>query len=221
MRPNLFLFDLDGTLVDTSPDLGGAVNDMRVARGLAPLPLETLRAPSGHGGPALLKAAFGMDRTDPKFESMRAEFLARYAERGASHSAVFPGITDLLAALRAEDFACGVVTNKPQRMAERVVADLNLAPMLSVTVGLGPEGTALKPRPDSILLALRLAGVAPREALYAGDSTSDGVAAHAAGVPFAWVSWGCQAAAPEAKDADLIAASPAELLDWALARRRL
>ena len=107
MRPNLFLFDLDGTLVDTSPDLGGAVNDMRVARGLAPLPLETLRAPSGHGGPALLKAAFGMDRTDPKFESMRAEFLARYAERGASHSAVFPGVTDLLAALRAEDFACG------------------------------------------------------------------------------------------------------------------
>lgn len=76
MTQRLFLFDLDGTLVDSAPDLAGAMNEMLAARGLPERPLEELREPSGHGGPALLKAAFGMERTDPRFEAMRQEFLA-------------------------------------------------------------------------------------------------------------------------------------------------
>ena len=79
MTQRLFLFDLDGTLVDSAPDLAGAMNEMLAARGLPERPLEELREPSGHGGPALLKAAFGMERTDPRFEAMRQEFLERYA----------------------------------------------------------------------------------------------------------------------------------------------
>ena len=75
MTQRLFLFDLDGTLVDSAPDLAGAMNEMLAARGLPERPLEELREPSGHGGPALLKAAFGMERTDPRFEAMRQEFL--------------------------------------------------------------------------------------------------------------------------------------------------
>ena len=81
MTQRLFLFDLDGTLIDSAPDLAGAMNEMLAARGLPERPLEELREPSGHGGPALLKAAFGMERTDPRFEAMRQEFLERYAAR--------------------------------------------------------------------------------------------------------------------------------------------
>ena len=86
MTQRLFLFDLDGTLVDSAPDLAGAMNEMLAARGLPERPLEELREPSGHGGPALLKAAFGMERTDPRFEAMRQEFLERYAARATRSS---------------------------------------------------------------------------------------------------------------------------------------
>ena len=159
MLPGLFLFDLDGTLVDTAPDLGGAVNDMRIARGLEPLPLECLREPAGHGAPKLLKTAFNMETTDPEYAAMRLEFLRNYAARGVSHSPLFPGIRELLEALREMRVPMGVVTNKPQELADKVCRDLDLADFMEVVIGLGPEGTKLKPAPDSLLLALRKTGI--------------------------------------------------------------
>lgn len=218
MKPALFLFDLDGTLVDTAPDLGGAVNDMRVARGLDPLPLALLRAPAGHGGPALLKVAFGMERSHPAFAEMRAEFLSRYAERCTQSSVLFPGVLELLTALKAQGITCGVVTNKPHPLALRVVETLGLAPYLALTLGTGLPGTKLKPAPDSLLTALQKLQplqVPPERILYAGDSSSDALAAASANIPFAWVSWGCQKDAPTDPAPRFIAHHAGELLAWA------
>ena len=186
MIPGLFLFDLDGTLVDTAPDLGGAVNDMRIARGLEPLPLDLLREPAGHGAPKLLKAAFNMETTDEAYPAMRAEFLKNYAARGVSHSPLFAGIRELLEALREMHVPMGVVTNKPQELADRVCRELDLSDFMEVVIGLGPEGTKLKPAPDSLLLALKRTGIPAEKTLYAGDNTKDALAAQAAGMPFAF-----------------------------------
>ena len=215
MKSALFLFDLDGTLVDTAPDLGGAVNDMRVVRGLDPLPLELLRAPAGHGSPELLKVAFGMDSSHPAFAEMRAEFLSRYAERCTESSILFPGVLELLTALKAQGVTCGVVTNKPHPLALRVVDALGIAPYLTLTLGTGAPGTALKPAPDSLLTALQTLQIPPERALYAGDSSSDALASAAANLAFAWVSWGCQKDAPTAPAPRFVARRTEDLLIWA------
>ncbi|WP_295476813.1 HAD hydrolase-like protein [uncultured Sutterella sp.] len=218
MLPRLFLFDLDGTLVDSAPDLGGAANDMLAARGRPELPLEELRVPAGHGAPALLKRAFSIERDDPRFPELRDEFLRNYVARGVSHSSVYAGVRELLEGLREMGVASGVVTNKPHELALKVCDELALTPLLATIVGVGIPGTEVKPLPGSLLKALADLGAQPEAALYAGDSTTDGLAAHAAGMPFAWVSWGCQPEAPEAGVADFIAREPADLLVWAMRR---
>lgn len=218
MLPRLFLFDLDGTLVDSAPDLGGAVNDMRVARGLEPLPAEVLREPAGHGAPKLLKATFGLNPSDPEYPAMRAEFLRNYAARGVSHSPLFPGIRELLESLDEMHVHAGVVTNKPQELADKVCRELGLTEFMDVVIGLGPEGTKLKPEPDSLLLALKMTGVPAEAALYAGDNTKDAQAAKAAGLPFAFVAWGCQLEAPEENLRECVAETPADLIAWMLRR---
>ena len=218
MTQRLFLFDLDGTLVDSAPDLAGAMNEMLAARGLPERPLEELREPSGHGGPALLKAAFGMERTDPRFEAMRQEFLERYAARATRSSTLYPNVVQMLDRLTAAGVKLGVVTNKPQGLAEIVCEHLGLTPRMTVVVGLGPAGTALKPKPDSLIYALKLAGAKAADALYAGDSNSDGLACQPIGLPFAWVSWGCQKTPPDSGIFDYIADEPAQLVEWALFR---
>ena len=139
MTQRLFLFDLDGTLVDSAPDLAGAMNEMLAARGLPERPLEELREPSGHGGPALLKAAFGMERTDPRFEAMRQEFLERYAARATRSSTLYPNVVQMLDRLTAAGVKLGVVTNKPQGLAEIVCEHLGLCRTRSCGHGLETE----------------------------------------------------------------------------------
>ncbi|MDO5530595.1 HAD family hydrolase [Sutterella sp.] len=218
MRTQLFLFDLDGTLVDTAPDLGGAVNDMLRDRGLPELSMEVLRAPAGHGAPALLRTAFGIERDDPKFPEMREEFLENYRRRGVSHSPLFTGIRDLLRALTEAGIACGIVTNKPIELTRAVCDELDLTRHMAVVIGVGMPGTAVKPKPDSLIKALEDTGITAAHAVYAGDSTFDAEAAHAAGLPFAWVAWGCQPSPTPADITELVATSPADLFEWAIRR---
>ena len=205
-------------MVDTAPDLAGAVNEMLLARGLEALPIESLRAAAGHGAPPLLRQAFGITPEHPDFQSMRQEFLSNYAARFAKDSFVFPGIPELLNELQGKGIVCGAVTNKPHDLALQVCEALGLSSKLKTIIGLGFPGTALKPKPDSLLAALKELGVNAGTTLYAGDSTSDVLASHAAGIPCAWVSWGYQKEPPVDPATDFTAAAPNELFQWAMSR---
>lgn len=216
MKRDLILFDLDGTVVDTAPDLSAAANALRAARGLPPLPLEVLRAPSGKGSPALILAALGVAKDDPRYPALKTEFLERYAAAPAAHSTPFPGAEALLEALSREGLRLGVVTNKPSALADEVIRALGLDRFFPVVLGCDSPGCTLKPKPDSILAALKRFGAEPAQARYVGDSASDAAAAHAAGIPCALVRWGYMAEPPESASPDFIASSPAELLGWAL-----
>lgn len=214
MIRNLYLFDLDGTLVDTAPDLSAAANRLRTARGLPALPLESLRAASGKGSPALVLAALGIPKDDPRYPPLKAEFLSYYSEMPAARSALFPGIAAMLASLRKQGCRIGVVTNKPFALAERVLRALSLADEIQVLIGCDSPGAALKPRPDSLLTALKRFDALPDEAVYVGDSASDCTAAHAAGLPCALVRWGYMPEPPESATPDFIASVPSDLLTW-------
>ena len=185
MTIRLFLFDLDGTLVDTAPDLALAVNMVRTARGIAPLPEEELRPYASRGAPGLLGKAMGIGRDDPAFLALRTEFLDNYAAHMTDRSRPFEGVPVMLEALRAAGIRTGVVTNKVEHLALRLTDNLGLDGQLDVVLGSDSEGCAMKPAPDSLLTAARLTGVHVTDILYAGDDPRDVAAAHAAGMPCA------------------------------------
>ena len=162
MTIRLFLFDLDGTLVDTAPDLALAVNMVRTARGIAPLPEEELRPYASRGAPGLLGKAMGIGRDDPAFLALRTEFLDNYAAHMTDRSRPFEGVPVMLEALRAAGIRTGVVTNKVEHLALRLTDNLGLDGQLDVVLGSDSEGCAMKPAPDSLLTAARLTGVPER-----------------------------------------------------------
>ena len=149
MTIRLFLFDLDGTLVDTAPDLALAVNMVRTARGIAPLPEEELRPYASRGAPGLLGKAMGIGRDDPAFLALRTEFLDNYAAHMTDRSRPFEGVPVMLEALRAAGIRTGVVTNKVEHLALRLTDNLGLDGQLDVVLGSDSEGCAMKPAPDS------------------------------------------------------------------------
>src|SRR5512145_3262236 len=128
MRSRAVLFDFDGTLADTAPDLAAAVNRMRAEQGHEPLPLERLRPFASAGARGLVHAAFGVKPGDGEYESMRESFLGFYAERVCRETRLFPGVAELIRELRARDLRWGIVTNKATRFTEAIVAALKLAP---------------------------------------------------------------------------------------------
>lgn len=215
MNVRLFLFDLDGTLVDTSPDLALAVNMVRTARGIAPLPEKELRPYASKGAPGLLGKAMNISRSDPAFPVLRAEFLDNYAAHMTDHSRPFEGVTAMLDALRCAGVRTGVVTNKVEHLALRLTSALGLDRKLNIVLGNDSEGCAMKPAPDSLITAARLLGVHTTQILYAGDDPRDVQAAHAAGMQCAACTWGYALTPPETWDADFIAHSPADLAAWA------
>ena len=134
MTIRLFLFDLDGTLVDTAPDLALAVNMVRTARGIAPLPEEELRPYASRGAPGLLGKAMGIGRDDPAFLALRTEFLDNYAAHMTDRSRPFEGVPVMLEALRAAGIRTGVVTNKVEHLALRLTDNLGLDGQLDVVL---------------------------------------------------------------------------------------
>ena len=115
------LFDLDGTLIDSAPDLAAAVDKMRVRRGMSSLDLSVYRPMVGSGARGMLNVAFGMDPDHPEFEAMKEEFLSNYQEALDVHTRPFEGVLDLLHALEGRSFVWGVVTNKHERFTHRIV----------------------------------------------------------------------------------------------------
>ena len=186
--PHAVLFDLDGTLVDTAPDLCSAVNDVLAGLGRPAVPLARLREVVSKGGRAMLAVALP-DLADDAREALLAPFLARYAEALAVESAPFEGIPALLDALDAHGVRWGIVTNKPEALAAGVVAGMGWGARCAVLVG-GDTLPRRKPDPAPLLLACDRLGLAPADVLYVGDDERDVQAARAAGMPSAAALWG-------------------------------
>jgi phosphoglycolate phosphatase len=208
------LFDLDGTLVDSAPDLGGAGNDLRERRGLPPLPLETFRPLTGTGARGMLRVALGTAPEDADFDALRDEYLAIYAARLTRLTRVFDAMAPVLDALEAAALPWGIVTNKHSRFAEPVVAGTGLSTRSRVLV-CGDTTARAKPFPDPLLEAARRLAIDPAHCLYVGDDLRDIQAGQAAGMGTVAAAWGYLGDGEpiEAWGADHLARTPAELLE--------
>jgi len=210
--PRALLFDLDGTLADTAPDLAGALNRMRSTRGLAPTPYELLRPVASAGARGLVGAAFGLQPGDEGYEELRIEFLNNYAEALVVESGLFDGIPVLLKTLAERGLRWGIVTNKAARFTDPLVPRIGLGEAGCVVSG---DTTAhAKPHPEPLLEAARRLSLPPHQCWYVGDDLRDIQAGHAAGMPTIAAAWGyCGNAEPVTWEADAIAATPAHILE--------
>lgn len=207
------LFDLDGTLVDSAPDLGGAGNDLRERRGLPPLPLDAFRPMTGAGARGMLGIALQITPEDPAFEALKHEYLAIYEARMTRLTRVFDEMAPVLDALDAAGLPWGIVTNKHSRFAVPVVEAAGLAQRSRVLV-CGDTTPHAKPHPEPLFEAARRMGVDPARCLYVGDDLRDVQAGRAAGMGTVAVAWGYlgQGEPIEAWGADHLINLPAELL---------
>ena len=211
-RPRAVLFDLDGTLVDSAPDLAGACNEMRIERGLAPLPYERLRRMVGSGARGMVGVSFGLVPEAPGYLELRDEFLARYEARMTRETRVFDAMIPVLDWLERERLPWGIVTNKATRFAVPLVAALGLAKRSAALV-CGDTVAHSKPHPAPLLEAARRIGLEPEACAYIGDDRRDVDAGRAAGMVTVVAAWGYlgDGDAPEAWGADHLIARPDEL----------
>jgi len=214
-RPAAVLFDLDGTLIDSAPDLANAANWLRGQHDLPPLPYAQLRPMVGSGARGMIGVAFGVTPADTRFEALRDAFLARYAEALLQDTTVFAEAQPLLAALDGASLPWGIVTNKAARFAELVVRGLALHTRAGTLV-CGDTMPQAKPHPAPLLEAARRLGVAPHDCVYVGDDLRDVQAGQAAGMRTVAVRWGYLGVGERIEDwgADLVVESPDQLLNW-------
>lgn len=210
------LFDLDGTLVDTAPDMVDVLLGMQKDHGQEPLPFETVRSHVSNGAMALVRLGFP-DADDTHAKKLHGEYLDRYQDAVCVHSALFPGLGDLLDRLDAGGRRWGVVTDKPRRMAEPLLDALGLRTRAACAI----SGDALpqrKPDPAPLVLASRQMGVSPETMLYVGDSVRDIQAGRAAGMFTVAASWGyiTDDDDPAAWQADLVVRDTQELAHFVL-----
>ncbi|MEK7344925.1 MAG: HAD-IA family hydrolase [Pseudomonadota bacterium] len=175
------LFDLDGTLIDSAPDLGAAVDKMRTDRGLSSLPLENYRHMAGAGARGMIGIAFGVTPEHPDFEAMKEEFFVNYENCLTERTRIFDGVADMISALVTQGMPWGVVTNKSSRFTD----PLTSATALFSTAGAIVSGNTTphaKPHPEPLFEAARRLSVNPARCVYVGDDERDIVAGLAAGM---------------------------------------
>ena len=213
--PALVLFDLDGTLLDSAPDMAATVNRMRAARGRPPMALEALRPHVSKGSRAMSAAAFPELGGEVPGEMIR-EFLDVYEEELGRHGEPFAGVADLLAAIEAAGSRWGIVTNKPEYLARQVLPKLGWDSRSAILVG-GDSLPERKPHPLPLLHAAQAVGVGIADCAYVGDDERDIAAARAAGMHAIVALWGYRLPDddPLAWGADAQAASARDLLDAA------
>ncbi|WP_222623037.1 HAD family hydrolase [Ramlibacter cellulosilyticus] len=175
------LFDLDGTLIDSAPDLGAAADKMRTDRGMPSLPLESYRHMAGAGARGMLGIAFGIGPDHPEFADMREEFFRNYESCMTQRTYVFEGVKQLIDSLVERDVAWGVVTNKSMRFAGPLTKGMPLFSTARTVVG-GDTTPHPKPHPAPLLEAARQLNVKPIECVYVGDDLRDMLAGKAAGM---------------------------------------
>lgn len=206
------LFDFDGTLADTAPDLGAALNRMRVDRGQTPLPVEVFRGYASSGARGLIEVGFGVRPGDADFEAMRTEFLANYRAAICVHTRLFPGIPQLLGEIESRGMTWGIVTNKAIGLTTPLVAQLGLSERAGCVVG-GDTTAHLKPHPASLLHAAEVIRIPPAECFYLGDDLRDVQAADAAGMVPVAVEYGYGGSEePHTWNAGRVIARPLDLL---------
>ena len=209
------LFDLDGTLIDSAPDLGAALNRMRTARGMPALADGALRPYASHGARGLLGAGFGITPDQAEFHSLRDEFLASYAAALCERTVLFPGVAALLDGVEQAGLPWGIVTNKATRLTLPLLEALALH-LRPGCIVCGDTTARAKPYPDPLFAAAGLLAVPAAACVYVGDAERDMEAGNAAGMatlvarygyirddelPDEWPAAGCLAA-------------PLDLLDW-------
>ena len=183
------LFDLDGTLIDSAPDLGAAADKMRVARGMPSLPLDTYRPMAGAGARGMLGIAFGIGPEHPDFLSLREEFFVNYENAMTERTRVFDGVVDMIHALVTRGLPWGVVTNKSSRFTDPLTAAMPLFATAGAIVS-GDTTAHAKPHPAPLLEAARRLQVAPERCVYVGDDERDIIAGLAAGMGTVAASYG-------------------------------
>jgi len=210
MPSSAVLFDFDGTLADTAPDLARALNHLRSARGLADLPLEALRHSASSGVRGMLEAGLGILPDHAESKELREAFLQHYADAVCVDTRLFPGMEDLLEALESRSLRWGIVTNKSARFTHTIVAALGLEQRAACVV-CGDTTPHLKPHPASLLHAARDLALAPEACIYLGDDLRDIQAARLAGMRSVAVGWG-YGADLQAWNADHVIDRPSDLV---------
>ena len=175
------LFDLDGTLIDSAPDLGAAVDKMRVQRGLPSLPLEQYRPMAGAGARGMIGIAFGITPEHADFEAMKEEFFVNYENCMTERTRVFEGVHDMITALVSQGLPWGVVTNKSSRFTDPLTSAMPLFATAGAIVS-GNTTPHAKPHPEPLFEAARRLSVDPARCVYVGDDERDIVAGMAAGM---------------------------------------
>jgi len=214
--PPTLLLDLDGTLVDTVPDLAAALNRLLAARGLAPLPLPEVASMVGDGVAKLVERGMAARGATADAEAVAA-YSADYGAHAAIASRAYPQVPEMLRGLRDEGWRLAVCTNKPEAAARALLTSLGLAPLFTA-VGGGDSFPVRKPDPAHLLATLVAAGGDPGRAVMAGDHANDVAAARGAGVPCIFAAWGygpsamAEGAAAVARDVVEMAAMARRLL---------
>ena len=219
--PRAVLFDLDGTLLDSAPDMLATANRLREHHGLPPMPLTQIRPHVSKGSRAMLAAAFP-HLTTFVTEAMVPQFLETYMQELGKHSILFEDIEAMLAALDANGTPWGIVTNKPEYLAREILPQLGWETRCAILIG-GDTLAEKKPHPLPLLVAAERMGFQAAQCVYVGDDERDIQAARAAGMPSIAALWGYRQdhEDPAEWGADVMLQSPADLLDpanWPQAR---
>ncbi len=215
MRFDAILFDLDGTLVDSAPDLAGAVNELLQLHGRPELPFDILRPQAGAGARGMLGVAFGVAPGDEAFAVLRDSFLELYQRRLLKSTVIFSGMPVVLEGIERSGRPWGVVTNKATRLAQPLVQGLGLLERTAVLVA-GDTTAHSKPHPAPLLHAAARLGLEPARCVYIGDDLRDVQAGRAAGMATVAAAWGYlgRGEAVTQWQADHVAQTPEELLNW-------
>lgn len=209
------LFDLDGTLLDTAPDLAFALNSLLQKNNRPPLPFELIRPRAGHGGKALIKLGFAIDETHSEFISLWKELLEIYSLHLTRETNLFPGMQQVLDFVEQQQLSWGIITNKPGWLTEPLLKKLNLMDRTCCVIS-GDTLPQRKPHPEPLLHACRLIPCNTSEAIYIGDTEHDIQAAKSAGLPALLAMFGYLSSddQPHLWNADEYLQQPTDIIIW-------
>jgi phosphoglycolate phosphatase len=209
------LFDLDGTLADTGPDMAAAINALRTDEGRTSLPYSVIRPWVSHGARALVALGFDVGETDPSFEDLRLRFLDHYQQNLCLDTKLFDGMELVLTHCEERGIHWGIVTNKPRYLTEPLVEHLGLAERAACVVS-GDSLSNRKPHPDPLLHACRLIGRTPNRSVYIGDASRDVEAGNSAGMVTLVATFGYlgDTDQPDTWGADGLIDTPSDIITW-------